>query len=266
MFSKVIIDSDMFLEMPATAQMLYFHLAMRADDDGFIGSPKRIMRMIGGSEEDWKLLILKGFLLPFESGVAVVRHWRIHNYLRSDRYRETAYLEEKSRLELQENGVYTLLEGGGETDGIPEDTRNGCQRETQDRIGEDRIGQDRIESPPSDGGTPAPLDYPSITDAFNRLCVSQPKVRSITGRRKKAMKNAAGTVEAAGGFEALFQRVEASDFLSGRVKGWTCGFDWILKPVNLTKILEGNYDNRAGTAARPDYTDTSRYEKTGWEE
>ena len=75
MFAKTIIDSDAFLEMPATAQMLYFHLAMRADDDGFINNPKRIMRMIGSGDDDLKLLILKKFIIPFESGVVVIKHW-----------------------------------------------------------------------------------------------------------------------------------------------------------------------------------------------
>lgn len=119
MFAKTIIDSDAFLEMPATAQMLYFHLAMRADDDGFINNPKRIMRMIGSGDDDLKLLILKKFIIPFESGVVVIKHWRINNYLRTDRYKETAYIDEKSRLEIKENGAYTLIESGMDTNVKP---------------------------------------------------------------------------------------------------------------------------------------------------
>lgn len=113
---------------------------------------------------------------------------------------------------------------------------------------------------------PAPMDYQSIMDSFNRICTSQPKIKIITEPRRKAIKRASKTVEANGGFESLFQRVERSDFLSGRVKKWICGFDWILKPANLTKILEGNYDGKNGAAAQPDYTDTSRYENTRWED
>lgn len=266
MFAKTIIDSDAFLEMPATAQMLYFHLAMRADDDGFINNPKRIMRMIGSGEDDLKLLILKKFIIPFESGIVVIKHWRINNYLRTDRYKETAYIDEKSRLEIKENGAYTLIESGMDTDGIP----NGYQCETQDRIGKDRIGKDRIEvsndtlSPCGD--FPAPLDYKSIVATFNSTCHSLPKVRNITEQRKKAIKRTAKQVEDAGGFSALFEKVEASDFLSGRNGGWNgCGFDWILKPANLTKILEGNYDNRAGASSQ-DYTNPDRYKNTGWGE
>ena len=271
MFAKTIIDSDAFLEMPATAQMLYFHLAMRADDDGFINNPKRIMRMIGSGDDDLKLLILKKFIIPFESGVVVIKHWRINNYLRTDRYKETAYIDEKSRLEIKENGAYTLIESGMDTAGIP----NGYQCETQDRIGKDRIGKDRIgkvsievsNDTLSPCGDPhAPLDYKSIVATFNSTCHSLPKVRNITEQRKKAIKRTAKQVEDAGGFSALFEKVESSDFLSGRNGGWNgCGFDWILKPANLTKILEGNYDNRAG-ASPPDYTDPDRYKNTGWGE
>lgn len=107
MFAKTIIDSDAFLDMPLSAQALYFHLSMRADDEGFLGNPKRIRGMIGASEDDLKLLIVKRFLISFKSGVVVIRHWRIHNYIQSDRYKETAYVEEKSSLSLDGNKAYT---------------------------------------------------------------------------------------------------------------------------------------------------------------
>lgn len=110
-FSKTIIDTDAFLEMPATTQNLYFHLNMHADDDGFIGNPKRIARMIGASDDDFKILIAKKFIIVFESGVIVIKHWRIHNTLSKMRYKETSYLDEKSQLLLKENNVYSLDEG-----------------------------------------------------------------------------------------------------------------------------------------------------------
>ena len=141
MFAKTIIDSDAFLEMPATAQMLYFHLAMRADDDGFINNPKRIMRMIGSGEDDLKLLILKKFIIPFESGVVVIKHWKIHNYIRKDTYNETKYKQEKATLELDENSAYTqsFLCSSRTCDTSVDGSL------TQDRIGKDRIGKDRID-------------------------------------------------------------------------------------------------------------------------
>lgn len=107
MFSKQIIDSDAFLEMPLSAQALYFHLSMRADDDGFVDNPRKIQRMVSASGDDLKLLIAKRYILTFESGVIVIKHWRIHNTLRSDRYKETVYLEEKSTLTVKDNKSYT---------------------------------------------------------------------------------------------------------------------------------------------------------------
>lgn len=89
MFAKTIIDSDAFLDMPASSQMLYFHLAMRADDDGFVNNPKKIQRMIGAADDDLKLLLVKNFILAFDTDIIVIRHWKIHNYIRNDRYTPT---------------------------------------------------------------------------------------------------------------------------------------------------------------------------------
>ena len=106
MFSMRITDSDLFTEMPLSSQCLYFHLAMHADDDGFVNGVKRIRRMIGASEDDLKLLLTKGFVIPFETGVCVIRHWRIHNYIQKDRYTPTIYKDERATLEIKD-GVYT---------------------------------------------------------------------------------------------------------------------------------------------------------------
>ena len=108
MFAKTIIDSDAFLEMPDSSQLLYFHLAMRADDDGFVNKPKTIMKMCGCKDDDMTLLFMKKFLIPFESGVVVIKHWKIHNYIRKDTYTETKYKEEKALLETDENGAYRI--------------------------------------------------------------------------------------------------------------------------------------------------------------
>ena len=130
MFAKTIIDSDAFLDMPLSAQALYFHLSMRADDDGFVNNPKKIQRMVGASDDDGKLLAMKRFILNFESGVIVIKHWKIHNYIRNDRYKETVYQAEKSMLVEKENKAYTF--------GIPDGIPNGYQMETQVSIGKDR--------------------------------------------------------------------------------------------------------------------------------
>lgn len=107
MFAKTIIDSDAFIDMPLSTQALYFHLSMRADDDGFINNPKKIQRMIGASDDDLKVLCMKRYILPFDSGVVVIKHWRIHNYIQKDRYKPTVYIEEKATLEVKKNGSYT---------------------------------------------------------------------------------------------------------------------------------------------------------------
>lgn len=136
MFAKTIIDSDAFLDMPLSAQALYFHLSMRADDDGFINNPKKIQRMIGSSDDDFKILVAKSFVLLFESGVIVIKHWRINNYIRNDRYKETVYTEEKSFLTVKDNGSYTL--------GVPSDNQVVATLDTEVRLGKDRLGKDNI--------------------------------------------------------------------------------------------------------------------------
>lgn len=117
MFSQSIIDSDLFLDMPHSTQNLYFHLCMRADDDGFINSPKKIMKIVSVAEDDLKLLIAKQFIIPFDSGIVVIKHWKIHNYIRSDRYHKTVNLKEKNMLKEAENKEYYI----GMSTGIPND-------------------------------------------------------------------------------------------------------------------------------------------------
>ena len=107
MFAKTIIDSDAFLEMPQSSQLLYFHLSMRADDDGFVNKPKTIMRMVGCKDDDMTVLTAKKFIIPFDSGIVVIKHWKIHNYIQKDRYVETKYKDEKAQLTLDENKSYT---------------------------------------------------------------------------------------------------------------------------------------------------------------
>ena len=128
MFSKAIVESDLFCDMPLSAQALYFHLNLNADDDGFLGNARKIRAMIGASEDDLKLLIAKKFLIPYESGVIVIRHWRQNNYLRNDRHKATIYQDELSMLETKPNGMYELKNNCGisqsnqsHTFGIPDD-------------------------------------------------------------------------------------------------------------------------------------------------
>ena len=108
MFSNDVISNDNFIEMPDSSQNLYFHLSMNADDDGFVSNYKSVMRMLGKKEDDLKVLLGKQFILPFENGVLVIRHWRLNNYIQKDRYKETIYKEEKAQLTIDNNNVYNL--------------------------------------------------------------------------------------------------------------------------------------------------------------
>ena len=119
MFSLKIVDSDLFLDMPLSSQCLYFHLSMRADDDGFVDNPKKIIKIIGANEDDLKILITKGFVIVFERGIIVITHWKINNYIRNDRRKETMYITEKQSLTQTENGAYIKLENLG----IPNDNQ-----------------------------------------------------------------------------------------------------------------------------------------------
>lgn len=140
MFTKRITESDAFLEMPSSSQMLYFHLSMNADDDGFVSNPRKIQRMCGASNDDYSLLIMKRFILVFESGVIVIKHWRMHNYIQSDRYKPTDYIDEKKMLGLKKNKSYTLDESQMDSRCIPaiEDNDSGSI--------EDKKKQEEIES------------------------------------------------------------------------------------------------------------------------
>ena len=131
MFAKTIIDSDAFLDMPLSTHALYFHLSMRADDDGFVKNPKKIQRMIGASDDDLKVLVGKRFILPFDSGIVVIKHWKINNNIRSDRYKPTTFIKEKSMIILKENGAYTEIKNIG----IPNGNQVGDNRYPQYRLG-----------------------------------------------------------------------------------------------------------------------------------
>lgn len=137
MFAKTIIDSDAFLDMPLSAQALYFHLSMRADDEGFINNPKKIQRMIGCSDDDMKILLAKNFVIAFDTGVVVIKHWRIHNYIRADRLVKTKYQDEREMLSVKDNGSYTLCPSL--------DSQMSVTCPSNDRIGKDRLGKDRLD-------------------------------------------------------------------------------------------------------------------------
>ena len=166
MFAKTIIDSDAFIDMPVTARLLYYDLSMRADDDGFVNSPKKIMRMIGASQDDMAMLIMKKFIIPFDNGIVVIKHWRIHNYIRKDMYHETKYKEQKELLALDENNAYTLNYDNTVTNPLQVRDEVVTSTSTQDRLGKDRLGKDRIENTRAGDPVEEYTDNPDLQDAI----------------------------------------------------------------------------------------------------
>lgn len=158
MFSLQVVDTDLFMDMPLSAQALYFHLGMRADDDGFVGNAKRIQKLVGAADDDMKILILKGFVIAFDSGVMVIRHWKISNYIQNDRYQTSIYEAEKRMLFLKPDKTYTNLPEDGAVPCIQAvsspDTKNaenpllpsGYMMDTSciHRLGKDRLGKESI--------------------------------------------------------------------------------------------------------------------------
>lgn len=185
MFSKTVIDSDIFSDMPLTTQALYFHLGMRADDDGFVNNPKKIQRSIGATADDMKLLIAKEFIIPFESGVIVITHWKQHNYIQKDRYHPTRHFKEKSQLVIDKAGQYTFADVSKlDTSCI----HSVYQLDTEVRLGKDRIGKGRIEEDicvePLQVSPPEPEEPPVISFILNdksRYPIRQAQVDEWSG-------------------------------------------------------------------------------------
>lgn len=162
MFAKRITESDAFLDMPSSTQMLYFHFSMNADDDGFVNNPKKIQKMCGASDDDFKLLIAKSFIILFDSGIIVIKHWKMHNYIQADRYRPTDYVEEKSMLGIKSNKAYTLDVSKMDTECI----QNGYVG--KDSIDKDSIDKDSIGE--SVRGEKAKRFYPPTLDEVKQYC------------------------------------------------------------------------------------------------
>ena len=220
MFSLDVVDTDLFLDLPISSQALYFHLGMRADDDGFISSPKRITSMIGAGPDDLKLLIAKGFVIALDGGIIVIRHWKQNNYIQTDRYKKTIYQEQIALLELS-NGIYNI----SDTTRI----QSVSEMETQDRIGKDSI--DKVNT----------INYQEIINMYNDTCVSFQKVNKLSEKRKKAIKARLKnyTLE---DFKKLFEMAEGSSFLKGQNnRNWSATFDWLIQDSNMAKVLDGNY-------------------------
>lgn len=181
MFTQKIVDSDAFLDMPLSTQALYFHLNMRADDDGFINNPKRIQRTIGASEDDLKLLIVKRFVIGFESGVIVIKHWRMHNTLRKDRYSPSQYQEELAQLQIKENNSYTERALA-----LPETVAttwqpNGNQLATQYSIDKNSIDKSRVVDASAEAAPAKSKPVKHKYGEYNNVLLTDDEIEKLKG-------------------------------------------------------------------------------------
>lgn len=268
MFTKKVTDDDNFMALSSSAQALYLHLSMSADDDGFCNQVSLSMFKAHASVQDLQALLEKRYIYQFENGVIVIKHWRMANALRKDRYTPTVFQEELARLDLKENGSYTRLPNGCQTVAkrLPQD-RIGEDRIVEDRIVEDRLVQYREEGgpsddeplPPPDNGTESEKVKPkgttlnaterAIVDAYTEHCKKLPKIAKVTEARKKAIR-AALRQYSLDELIKVFQTAGKSDFLTGKNdRGWRADFDWLMKPGNTVKVLEGTYDSHVGKSS-----------------
>lgn len=257
MFTMKIVDTDAFLDMPLSTQCLYFHLNMRADDDGFIGNPKRIEKIIGANDDDLKLLIAKRFVILFDDGVIVIKHWRMHNTLSRDRYIETSYTDEKKKLLLKDNGSYSLTNGNSidDTKLIERSNRQTQKRRKIDEqkthsdkdIGLDKDKEKDINDLIVSKDTIRQTDVQQIINEWNTLEeFGINPVKRMTPKREQAVKARIRQNHMDDILEAI-ENIRHSSFLQGQNKeGWMITFDWFLKPGNFAKVFEGNYLDKSG--------------------
>ena len=173
MFSLDVVDTDTFLDLPASSQSLYFHLGMRADDDGFVSSPKRITAMVNASGDDLKLLMAKGFVIPFDSGVCVIRDWKVNNYIQSDRYTPTLYMEERKHLSCKKSGQYDY----SDTPCI----QSVSELDTQVRLGKDRKAKSK--SVKADKPPRASRFTPPTVDEVKSYCTERERKNNVDPER-----------------------------------------------------------------------------------
>lgn len=204
MFAKTIVTSDAFLDMPPTARCLYFTLGVLADDDGFVNSPKSIMRQVGASTDDMNILIAKKFVLIFDSGVIVIKHWRMHNYIQSDRYHPTKYQEEKDMLKYDENGAYSLPTEISTM--YTERIQDVHKVDTEVRLGKDSIGKDINNICP-----PKPSKLKSEFEELWKLYPKKQGKDKAYGYYSKARKDGTSFEEIESGIRAYIDYIDANE-------------------------------------------------------
>lgn len=250
MFSLRIVDTDNFLNMPISARLLYYDLSMRADDDGFVDCPQKILKFIGCSEDDLKILIAKKYVFYFESGICVIKDWKIHNYIQKDRYQETLYQKERQFLQVNNDGAYEAC------------TQNVSNMDTQVRIGKVRDNIHLVQKQPEKSLSLSPEKQAtrsyagiSLSDYYKRLprmynlifkdYPNVPKVRDLTENRKRLIKSRLQSeLRNLPAWRKYFEWAATSEFLTTNCKA--TNFDWLLQPRIITNVLEGKYHDGIG--------------------
>jgi hypothetical protein len=243
MFTKKVTDDDNFASLSSSAQALYLHLTMSADDDGFCNQVSASMFKAHASVQDLQALLEKRYIYQFESGVIVIKHWRMANALRKDRYTKTNFLEELAQLQLKDNGSYTWL---------PDGCRSVATCLPQDRLGKDRLNIKNTnsilcsssEGPKEERATIKKADIDKVLSEWNSID-GIPKVTKLaTGtKRYKMLKQRIEEYSLNDVLKAI-ENVRNSDFLTNKWKGFN--FEWFVKPNNFPKVLEGNYNKESG--------------------
>lgn len=252
MLTRKVTDDDHFTELSASAQALYLHLTMSADDDGFCNQITTAMFRSHASTQDLEALLEKRYLLQFQNGVIVIKHWRMANALRKDRYTPTAFQEELKQLQLKDNGSYTWL---------PDGCQMVAERLPQNRIDKNRLDKSRLEedSLTISNEMVCRTDVQRVIDAWNGLGLGQ--VRKIVQgtQREQLLKK---RIKDYGVEEVLraVENVRNSTFLNGNnSKGWVITFDWFIKPNNFPKVLDGNYAKSSNSKLDETYSMMERW-------
>ena len=231
MINQNIVDTDYFAGMSLNARYLYYELLIRADDDGFLGAPMRVVGMVGCEENDLHELVANGYIIKFDTGIIVIRDWKIHNRIRKDMYKKTIYQTEFGMLaEIRQR--YYLKDSTDVTDNV---TCNVTDNVTDNvTLGKDSLGKDSL----------GKFNYQLIADMYNEICISFPKVVNLSDTRKKAIK-ARLKKYSLEDIKRVFEIAEGSSFLKGgNSRNWSANFDWMMKDANIAKILDGNYSDR----------------------
>ena len=243
MFSKVVVDSDWFLQLPARAQLLYFHLGMRADDDGFVGNCKGLMRMLGFRKPELAALLEAGYLLEFPDHTVVITNWKVHNLIKKDRYKKTLYQDLFACLQVDENGVYRMVPKPGQNG-----SKTGPVLEPQDRIGKDRIGNDRIDE---DRAAPPPEEAAALSSSsssidflelYHHCCPGLQPCSYLDKDTKKRLEQLRHKGWGRDSLEQVFRKAQQLPYLRGENDtGWRADLSWLSREENLRKVLGGKY-------------------------